>query len=119
MKLLFLATSLYLAACSHSIPTLPESKLMTYTWVSGQDWDMENFCISQSFTITNEFIGFEKDSAIVDKELCLNITGFPLEDWNKFDKFLKSLYDTHNLPNERINLKRTSIKKGVLYEKNK
>ena len=105
------ALMIFLAGCAHSIPPLPEDSYKTYTLLHINK-DPEDYCVTQTFTITNEYIGFEQDATFVPLHKCNDITGFPLTTWNRLDKFFKAIYDTHDIP--RIDVTRTKLKEGTM-----
>lgn len=93
---------LFLTGCCHAIPPLPEHITQVRT-------SLKDKCISQTFAVTNEFIGFDGDTTEVPIELCSEVSGFTLEEWIEMEQFLRAVFDTHNIPDDKINLHNGAI----------
>lgn len=113
MKFLYLiSVCMFLIGCCHAIPTLPDNQYETFSPVETED-NAETLCLKQTFSVTNEYIGFEDDTVEVPNRECVDITGFTLEIWNKLEKDLKEIYDIHDIPEEKrikIDLSRDNLK---------
>lgn len=100
MKTILILSLFFLTGCSlfcKSIPNLPEHTLTVKTVVQGE-------CLGEGFSITKDFIGFNGDIGHLPYEECRQISGLSLGDWEELEAYLKAVFDTHEIPKDKLNL---------------
>ena len=93
----------FLSGCCASLPNLPEHKAKVYT-------ETDDDCLSETFTVSNKFIGFEGDIERAHKSNCDNLTGFSFDEWIDLETYLKAVFDTHNIPKDKVNFRNNAVR---------